>query len=115
MANHPFDKLKALRDALPPGPTTAAITEKSPVISQEKAPPRAVLRYERKGRGGKEVTWIEQLALSETGLATWCRDAKSALGCGGSIEDGAIMLHGDQRKRLGPWLTARGVKKIAGG
>lgn len=116
MKNNPFAKLAGLREALPPGQVPEAAPETSkPPTTEKKAPSRAVLRYERKGRGGKEVTVIEQLALSEAELEAWCRDARKALGCGGSVEGDAIALAGDQRKRLTEWLTARGVKKVVGG
>lgn len=74
-------------------------------------PARAVVRYERAGRGGKEVTVIEQLGLKEAELLTWLKALKAALGCGGSIEGDAIMLQGDHRKRVPAILTLRGVRK----
>ena len=75
------------------------------------APKRAVVRYERSGRGGKEVTVIEQLGLKEAELQTWLKQLKAALGCGGSIENDSIMLQGDHRKRLPAILKDRGVRK----
>lgn len=74
-------------------------------------PARAVVRYERSGRGGKEVTVIEQLGLKEAELLIWLKQLKAALGCGGSIEHDAIMLQGDHRKRLPAILKDRGVRK----
>jgi translation initiation factor 1 len=74
--------------------------------------PRAVVRIERSGRGGKEVTVIEQLALTADERTAWLKALKGQLGCGGSVEDDALMLQGDQRKRLPPLLAARGVKMI---
>ncbi len=113
---NPFDKLRALRDSLPAGnaPPQAGppVPAEAPVA---KAPARAVLRYERKGRGGKEVTCVDQLGLDPDGLDQWCRDARKALGCGGTVEGSALVLSGDQRSRLTPWLLARGVKKVSGG
>jgi len=76
------------------------------------APRRAVVRYERSGRGGKEVTVIEQLGLSQAELPAWLKDLKSGLGCGGSIEGDSIMLQGDHRTRLPALLTKRGVKRV---
>jgi translation initiation factor 1 len=75
-------------------------------------PARAVVRYERSGRGGNEVTVIEQLGLTEAELLIWLKQLKAALGCGGSIENDAIMLQGDHRKRLPAILKGRGVRKI---
>jgi translation initiation factor 1 len=74
-------------------------------------PKRAVVRYERSGRGGKEVTVIEQLGLKETELLAWLKQLKAALGCGGSVETDTIMLQGDHRKRLPAILKDRGVRK----
>lgn len=75
-------------------------------------PKRAVVRYERSGRGGKEVTVIEQLGLKEADLLIWLKQLKAALGCGGSVETDTIMLQGDHRKRLPAILTQRGVRKV---
>jgi len=75
-------------------------------------PARAVVRMERAGRGGKIVTVVEKLALPQRELATWLGELKRALGCGGVIEDGALVLQGDTRERVGAWLEKRGVKRV---
>ncbi len=119
---NPFDQLAALRSALPPGPAAPMSTE-SPALDSpasaspaaEPKVPRAVLRYERKGRGGKEVTLIERTGLSPSDLESWCRDARRALGCGGAVEGEAIALHGDHRARLPAWLEGRGVRRVTVG
>jgi translation initiation factor 1 len=67
---------------------------------------------ERKQRGGKEVTVVEQLGLRGAELETWCRELKQSLGCGGTVEGDAIMLQGDLRTRLPALLTRRGVGKV---
>jgi translation initiation factor 1 len=67
---------------------------------------------ERSGRGGKEVTVVEHLGLSAVDRDRWLKALKAALGCGGQVEDGALVLQGDQRERLPKLLAARGVKKI---
>ena len=86
------------------GPTAAAATPK-PI-------PRAVVRLERSGRGGKEVTVVEHLAITTTARDEWLQALKAALGCGGTVEDERLVLQGDQRKRLPALLQARGVKKV---
>jgi translation initiation factor 1 len=67
---------------------------------------------ERAGRGGKEATVIEQLDLTAAELEAWLTELKGALGCGGSIDGGSLMLQGDHRKRLPKLLAARRVKKV---
>jgi translation initiation factor 1 len=101
----PFAGLEKLRDSLPPGP-------KPPEPPKPKGPARAVVRLERKHRGGKEVTIVEKLELSPEALATWCRELKQALGCGGSVDGDAIVLQGDLRQRLPAVLTRKGVGKV---
>jgi translation initiation factor 1 len=103
--------LAALRDKLPPGPAAGAAPAAKPV-PEKKGPARAVVRLEKKGRRGKEATIIEKLELKPAELEQWCKEAKAAMGCGGTVEDGAIVLQGDLRKRLEAWLTARGVRKV---
>lgn len=105
--NNPFGQLAGQRDALPAGPAPKAAPEK-----EKKGPARAVVRLEKKGRRGKEATIIEKLELKPAELEQWCKEAKSAMGCGGTVEDGAIVLQGDLRKRLEVWLTRRGVRKV---
>jgi translation initiation factor 1 len=40
---------------------------------------------------------------------------KAQLGCGGVVEEDALVLQGDHRKRLPALLTARGVRKVTVG
>jgi len=103
----PFSALERLRDQLPAGPIASE--------PDKKGPPRAVVRLERKQRRGKEVTVVEKLDLPVDELGQWCRELKQALGCGGSVENGAIVLQGDLRQRLPAILTARGVARVTVG
>ena len=105
--NNPFGKLQAAREALPEGPKRI---EKEP-----KGPARAVVRMERKGRAGKEVTVVEQLGLPERQLEVWLKALKQSLGCGGTVEGATLVLQGDQRDRLPALLEARSVRKVTVG
>jgi len=101
----PFAELAKLRDQLPPGPPP-------PPKPEPKGPARAVVRLERKHRGGKEVTIVEKLGLPARALETWCSELKSSLGCGGAVDGDSIVLQGDLRLRLPAVLTAKGVCKV---
>jgi translation initiation factor 1 len=103
--NNPFAALQSKRDELPAG--------KPPPPKKEKpGPARAVVRMERKGRGGKEVTVVEQLGLPASELEKWLKALKQGLGCGGVVEDDTLVLQGDQRERIEPLLLGRGVRKV---
>ncbi|MBJ6759859.1 translation initiation factor [Myxococcaceae bacterium JPH2] len=109
--HNPFAALAAQRDALPTGPAPKPAATKP----EPKGPARAVVRMERKGRGGKEVTVVEQLGLPEAQLEVWLKALKGSLGCGGALEDGTLVLQGDQRERLPALLEARGVRRVTVG
>ena len=109
----PFAALEALRSSLPAGPPpSAARPPPGKSAATPKPPARAVVRMERKGRGGKEVTVVDKLGLRATELEEWCRALKQALGCGGAVDGELIVLQGDLRARLPAALTARGVEKV---
>jgi translation initiation factor 1 len=76
---------------------------------------KVVLRRERKGRGGKTATVVAGLGLSARDLERVARELKRALGCGATVEGDVVVLQGDLAARAGPWLTARGVRKIVVG
>jgi translation initiation factor 1 len=106
--NNPFGALGTMRSELPEGPTKAEAAKK-------KAPAKAVVRLERAGRRGKEVTIVEQLDLALEVRDEWLTALKSALGCGGVIEGTALVLQGDQRERAQKWLVKRGVRQVVVG
>ena len=131
LRGNPFAALEALRSSLPasaprPEPTNAGpqgntkndrnpLEFVAPGVMKRKSPTRAVVRMERKGRGGKEVTIVEKLELPRAELEAWCRELKQALGCGGSVDEEMIILQGDLRPRVAAVLTAKGVEKVAVG
>lgn len=107
--NNPFAGLSAQREALPSRPEP----EKAPRKAEErKGPARAVVRMERKGRGGKEVTVVEQLGLPPAEREVWLKALKGSLGCGGVVEEESLVLQGDHRDRLPALLEARGVRRV---
>jgi len=109
----PFAALSGLRTQLPEGAPAHA-----PEIAPEPAPrgpARAVVRLERKGRRGKEVTVVEQLALPAQQLEVWLKALKGSLGCGGAVEGDALVLQGDHRERAAKLLETRGVRKVISG
>jgi translation initiation factor 1 len=77
-----------------------------------KGPARAVVRMERKGRGGKEVTIIDKLELAPAAREQWLKALKQSLGTGGVLEGEDLVLQGDHRDRAAAWLEARGVRKV---
>ena len=111
--DNPFSALKSLRDSLPSKP----VVEKTPPAGKpaSRGPARAVVRIERKGRGGKEATIVEKLALPAKEMERWLKELKSALGCGGVLEDDAIVVQGDQRERVVEWLEKKGVARVIRG
>jgi translation initiation factor 1 len=102
--NNPFGALQGMKESLPKA-------EEKPAPAP-KGPAKAVVRMERVGRGGKEVTVIEQLDLPVKERDVWLKALKGSLGCGGTIEGTALVLQGDQRERVPKLLEKRGVKRV---
>jgi translation initiation factor 1 len=74
------------------------------------------LHRESKGRGGKTVSLVKGLVLSEKDLKALSKKLKSACGSGGTIKDGIIEIQGEHRKRIAEILGKLGYKvKISGG
>lgn len=82
-------------------------------------PPReqtAYLHRDSKGRGGKTVTIIKKLILSEEDMKELAKRLKQVCGTGGTVKDGAIEIQGEHRDRIAEELRKLGYKvKIAGG
>ena len=114
----PFGDLRRLTGVAPAAPSPSPAAAPSTAPADPKPPPgakavaRAVVRLERAGRGGKDVTVVEQLALTSGERERWLKALKAALGCGGSVEGEALVLQGDHRARLPGLLASRGVKKV---
>lgn len=74
-----------------------------------------VVRREKKGRGGKAVTLVEGPGLAGRDLEALARELAKALGAGARVEDGAVVVQGEQVDRLVAWLGQRGFSGIVRG
>lgn len=73
------------------------------------------LHRESSGRGGKAVSLVKNLVLSESDLKALAKKLKQDCGTGGTIKDGIIEIQGEHRERLAEVLRKLGYKvKIAG-
>jgi translation initiation factor 1 len=74
------------------------------------------LHRESKGRGGKGVTLVKGLVLSEGDLSALAKKLKQICGSGGTVKDGVIEIQGEQREKIADTLRKLGYKvKVAGG
>lgn len=67
---------------------------------------------ERKGRGGKVVSVIKGLSISELAMKDMCKQLKSKCGVGGSTKNGEIIIQGDQRNHLIKELRSMGYNNV---
>ena len=96
--SQPFDACICKRSAIPEGDGIARV------------------RRESKGRGGKTVTTISGVPLSETDLKELASALKRRCGTGGALKDGVIEIQGDHVQLLIDELIKRGFKaKKSGG
>lgn len=73
------------------------------------------VRKEVKGRGGKAVTVITGVAMTEQELKNLCRELKQKLGVGGATKGDAIEIQGDHVTLILELLKARGIDAKKGG
>ncbi len=92
--------------------TQTATQTKSPLPHQQ----TLYLHRESGGRGGKVVSVVRNLALSEDDLKSLAKKLKQECGSGGTVKDGTIEIQGEHRQRMAEVLQKLGYKvKIAGG
>lgn len=74
------------------------------------------LHRDSKGRGGKAVTLVKKLILSENDMKELTKKLKQICGSGGTIKDNTIEIQGEHREKIAEALSNMGYKvKIAGG
>lgn len=74
------------------------------------------LHRDSKGRGGKAVTLVKKLVLSEDDMKALATKLKQICGSGGTVKDGLIEIQGEHREKIAEALKKMGYKvKIAGG
>jgi len=87
-----------------------------PVKSLPPQQQTAYLHRESKGRGGKTVSIVKDLVLSDKDLKALSKKLKRACGSGGTIKDGVIEIQGEHRQKIADVLRTQGYQvKIAGG
>jgi translation initiation factor 1 len=74
------------------------------------------VRLDRKGRGGKSVTLIENLPMSQDKREALLNQLKTELGAGGTVRDAALEIQGDHRDAVTAALEEMGYRpKRSGG
>ena len=74
------------------------------------------LHRDSKGRGGKSVTLVKNLVLSEEDMKELAKRLKQVCGSGGTVKDSIIEIQGGHREKIAEELIKMGYKvKIAGG
>ena len=100
--------------------STGDLRKKNQSTSHAKSlPPQqqtAYLHRESGGRGGKIVSVVKNLVLTEEDMKTLAKKLKQECGTGGTVKDGVIEIQGEHRQRMAEVLQKLGYKvKIAGG
>ena len=107
----PFAALAALKGSLPEGTPALEVAAAAPAVDRRFAGKLVVART-RKGRGGKTVTTVRGIDAKGEALESIARELKKALGCGASVEDGEVVVQGEQEKRVAAWLETRGARRV---
>ena len=105
LSSNPFAALSGLKKSDGTANTAAAESvpesEKTAKPEEIRLPKVKSCRLERAHHGGKTVTVVNfHGSPSEEAKLAWVKAMKKELGVGGMIEEGIVMLQGDQRERL---------------
>ncbi len=74
------------------------------------------VRLDRKGRGGKSVTVIDGLQMTQKDRDSLLKQLKASLGTGGTLRDGSLEIQGDRCNAIIATLKKLGYKpKRSGG
>ncbi len=106
----PFAALAALKEQLPEGTPPPVARTAAPV--DRRFAGKLVVAKTRKGRGGRTVTVVRGLDATGEQLEAIAKDLKKALGCGASVEEGEVVVQGEQEKRVAAWLEAQGARRV---
>ncbi|MBS0657348.1 MAG: translation initiation factor [Verrucomicrobia bacterium] len=111
LTHNPFGALSAA--GLPAGPE-AAPAAATPAPPKQRG--RVEIRRQTAHRGGKTVTVVSGfvgIALAEK--EELARRLQKSCGVGGTVKDGQIELHGDQREAVVRMLTEAGFRPVLAG
>ena len=87
-----------------------------PQQQQQQQQQTAYLHRESGGRGGKVVSIVKNLTLSDDDMKSLAKKLKQECGTGGTVKDGMIEIQGEHRQKMADVLQKMGYKvKIAGG
>ncbi len=99
--DNPFAALSKSADAKSADAKPAAAANHDDKQKAPKMPVVKSARIERAHRSGKTVTIVAFAGSPDKAqLTAWLKMAKSALGCGGTIEDDCVVLQGDRTDRV---------------
>lgn len=76
---------------------------------------KVVLAMETKGRKGKGVTLIKELAMNQSELTLFAQKIKKHCGTGGSVKGAVIEIQGDQRLKIQAYLAGLNIKSVISG
>lgn len=98
--------------------TNPDFTYEEEVVQEEEtlepARQNLIVKIDRKGRGGKQVTLVTGFVGTADDLAGLGRTLKMKCGVGGSAKDGEITIQGDFRDRVVALLKDMGYKAKRG-
>lgn len=111
-SENPFAALAQRADLPAPEPMPSPVlddTRQEPSVDLSRA--RLYFNIEKKGRAGKTVTLVGGFQCTSEQMESIAATVKKALSVGVTVEDGGLVIQGDQRARLPQTLSVFGFKE----
>lgn len=108
---NPFAALASLKASLPVGQEAQPAKAKAPPLDKRFVG-KIVVAKSKKGRGGKTVTCVRGVDANQAQLELLAKELRQALGCGSMVEEGEILVQGEQTERVAKWLEGQGAKRV---
>ena len=107
-SNLNWDQFRALGNPENAADSPPPVKKEDHFVSQS----RIRIHLEKKGRGGKSVSIVRGLKMTDTLMKQLTKKLQSICGVGGSQKNGEIILQGDQRDKIIKHLVSLGAKDI---